>query len=52
MLTCVYFIVFSFLLSFRAAIVACGGSQARGPIGAVAARLHHSHKNGGSKLHL
>ena len=28
--------------------VAYGGSQARGPIGAIAASLHHSHSNAGS----
>ena len=31
---------------------AYGGSQARGPIGAVAASLHHSHNNQGSKPRL
>ena len=51
MLTCVYFIVFSFLLSFRAAIVACGGSQARGQIGVIAASLYHSHSNARSLMH-
>ena len=36
----------SFFLSlFRAAPVACGGSQARGHIGATAAGLRHSHSN-------
>ena len=30
----------------------CGGSQARGLIGAVAASLHHSHSNVGSELSL
>ena len=35
---------------FRAALLAYGGSQARGRIGAVAAGLQHS--NVGSKLHL
>ena len=30
---------------FRAAPAACGGSQARGPIGATAAGLHQSHSN-------
>ena len=40
------------LLLFRAAPVAHGGSQARGPFGAVAADLHHSHSNSGSKAHL
>ena len=29
-----------------------GSSQARGPTGATAANLHHSHSNTGSKLHL
>ena len=37
---------------FRAAPVAYGGSQARGQIGAVAAGLHHSHSDTGSKPHL
>jgi len=32
--------------------VACGGSQARGLIGAVAAGLRHSHSNARSKPHL
>ena len=32
--------------------MAYGGSQARGPIGAVAAGLHHRHSNVGSELHL
>ena len=36
------------LLFFRAAPVAHGGSQARGPIGAVAAGLRHSQSNAGS----
>ena len=42
---------FCFLL-FRAVPVAYGGSQARGPVGAAAARLHHSHSIAGSELHL
>ena len=33
-----------------AAPAAYGGSQARGPIGAAAAGLHHSHSNAGSEL--
>ena len=37
---------------FRAAPTACGGSRARGRIGAVAADLHHSHSNTGSELRL
>jgi len=32
--------------------MACGGSQARGGIGAIAAGLHHSHSNVGFELHL
>ena len=36
----------------RAAPTAYGGSQARGPIGAIAAGLHHSHSNARSKPHL
>ena len=38
------FIYFVFCL-FRAAPAAYGGSQAKGPIGAVAAGLHHSHSH-------
>ena len=40
-----FFFFFFFLVFclFRAAPMAYGGSQARGPIGAVAASLHHSH---------
>ena len=38
------FILFYFILLFyRAALVAYGGSQGRGPIRATAASLHHSH---------
>ena len=36
------FIVLFIYCLFRATPVAYGGSQARGPIGAVAAGLHHS----------
>ena len=43
------FFFFFFFLSFRAAPVAYGGSQARGPNGAVAAGLSRSHSNSGSK---
>ena len=41
-------------LVFRATPRAYGGgdSQARGPVGAVAAGLHHSHSNKGSELRL
>ena len=41
-----------FVFFFRIALMAYGGSQARGHIGAVAAGLCHSHSNAGSKLHL
>ena len=41
--------VCSFCFLFRTALSAYGVSQARGPIGAVAASLHHSHSNTGSK---
>ena len=37
---------------FSASRGACGGSQTRGEIGAVAAGLHHSHSNARSELHL
>ena len=37
---------------FRAAPAAYGGSQAKGPIGAVAVSLRNSHSNSGSELHL
>ena len=37
MYVCIYLFIFS-----RAAPTACGGSQARGQIGAAAAGLHHS----------
>ena len=43
----------SFFLSFclfRAAPTVCGSSQARGPVGAAAAGLHHSHSNWGCSL--
>ena len=45
-----YFLIFGFCLS-RAALMAHGGSKAKGPIQAVAASLHHSHSNIRSKLH-
>ena len=44
--------LFIYLFIFRAAPMAYGSSQARGQIGASAARLHHSHSNMGSHLHL
>ena len=46
-----YFIyLFIYFLLYMAAPTACGGSQARGQIGAVTANLRHSHSNVGSKL--
>ena len=42
-----FFCLFAFFS--RAAVVAYGGSQAKGLIGAVAASLHQSHSNAGSK---
>ena len=33
------------VLPFRTALVAYGGPQAKGRMGAVAASLHHSHSN-------
>ena len=46
------FIFFSFFVFSRAIVMAYGGSQARGPIGAVAAGLHQSHSNVGCKPRL
>ena len=47
------FIIYLFcLLSFYTPPMACGGSQARSQIGAVAASLYHSHSHMGSELHL
>ena len=43
---------FFFFGLFWAAPTAYGNSQARGPIKAAAAGLHHSHSNSGSKLRL
>ena len=50
----IFVCLFVFCLSAfsRAVAVAYGGSQARSQIGAVAAILHHSHSNSGSKLRL
>ena len=41
-----------FFFSSRAALVPYWSSQARQPIGAAAAGLHHSHSNARSELHL
>ena len=47
------FILFYFIFClFRAVPAACGGSQARGLIGAVAASLHHSYSNARSEPYL
>ena len=49
----IFFLVLFCLFAFSgAAPAAFGDSQARGLIGAVAAGLHHSHSNAGSKPHL
>ena len=40
------------VLFLRAAPKAYGGSQARGPIRAVAVDLRHSHSNAGSEPHV
>ena len=45
------FKVFFFFSLFRATPMACGGSQARDQIEAVATGLHHSHSNAGSLTH-
>ena len=47
-----YFIVCCVFVFSRAGPVACGGSQARGPIKPVAAALCYSHCNMGSELRL
>ena len=46
------FLGFFFFLLFRATPEAYGGSQASSRIRALAAGLHHSHSNRGSKPHL
>ena len=46
------FLFFSFFVFFRAAPATYGGSQARGPIGAVAAGLHQSQSNARSEPRL
>ena len=48
----ILFIYFFVFCPFRATPVACGGSQARDLIGALAASLHHSHSNVGSEQRL
>ena len=48
----IYLFVCLFIFLSEAAHMAYGCSQAKGPIGAIAASLHHSHSNARSKLHL
>ena len=48
-LICSFVHLFIYSHLFRAAPVAFGGSQARGPFGAVASGLYHSHSNTGSE---
>ena len=50
LLLLLFFFFFLIFLSFRAAPMAYGISQARGPVGATAAGLHQSHSNAGSEL--
>ena len=47
-----FFFFFGLFAISWAAPTAYGGSQARGPIGAVATGLHQSHSNTGSEPHL
>ena len=51
-LSCIFGNRTFFFGHFRSTPVAYEGSQARSLIRAVAAGLHHSHSNAGSKLHL
>ena len=44
-----YFRIFFFFFHFRVTPAAYESSPARGPIRAIAAGLHHSHSNVGSK---
>ena len=52
MLTILFYFIFVFLPLLGQLATAYGGSWARGLIGAVAAGLHQSHSNVGSKPHL
>ena len=47
-----FFFFFGLFAISRAVPTAYGGSQARGPIGAVASGLGQSHSNAGSELRL
>ena len=52
-ISCLFFLKsYLFIYLFRATPEAFGCSQAKGQIGAVAAGLHHSHSNVGTKLRL
>ena len=51
-MVCFSFFLFLIFGLFRAVLVVYVSSQARGPIGATAAGLHHSHSNTGSDPHL
>ena len=51
-LSFVFFVVVVIVAISWATPAAYGGSQARGPIGAVATGLHQSHSNVGSELRL
>ena len=42
--------LFIYFVFSRAALAACGGSQARGTVRAVATSLRHGHSNMGSEL--
>ena len=46
----IYLFIYCLFALSRAAPLTYGDSQARGPIGAVAAGLRHSHSNAGSEL--
>ena len=48
----ILFFIFCLFAISRATPEAHGGSQARGPIGAVAAGVRQIHSNAGSELHL
>ena len=47
-----FYSLFLFFVFSGATPAAYGGSQARGPIRAIAAGLHQSHSNSGSEPHL
>ena len=51
-LSATFIFLFLFFHYFRAAPTAYGSSQARDPVGATAAGLHHSHSNTGSGPYL